>query len=190
MQKKPKKQKPVVAKDLVTMDPNHPLYPLNKMLMHDVYVERIKQNLYLGNKLSVNGLLNNDYILDIPLIAKRDTDGSIMLCDEIVKEIARFTLAETLNKSDSTSLIALLVAHDDELYDVLLKRIKGSPDEELFNGEDVVDATGKAYYMLTSQLVEYRVSKFVYSNKDIELALIAKRDEEIEKAEKKAAQKK
>jgi len=168
MKGEPKKIKPVVLKDLFTMDPKHPLYVMNVMCTIPIYQLRIRKKLYKAGQLSAEGFLNNDNILNIPNVAKRNYKGEILINDILQAETARYSLAQKIHTSGNEYL-AFLIKFDDALYESIL----ASPEdvEDIFEQEEVKNSVFAADKIIEDKLVDIESVIIIEENSPLSAAL-------------------
>ena len=170
--KKQKKEKPLTGKDLVTADPNNPLFAYGEMISSPVYEYRIKEKLYAEKMLSAKGFVNNDYIYDIPGISKRGEDGVIMMHGILVEELVRYELCKLLSTSGSI-LLATLVELDDKLYETIQKTTKElGPEADVFEEKDVKNEAERAFNDMILNSLDVRISTFITEHDEVKKIIL------------------
>ena len=154
-QSKKPKIKTITRLELATMDPDNPLYNLNRMATIPIYQYRVRKRLFETNQLSAKGFLNNDDILVIPALAKRTTDGEIALNDIVHDEINRYLLSNKILESGN-ELLSFLIDYDDALYTAIIEFPKKG-DENVFENEEVQEAVRNAYNNISSKLLDMEI---------------------------------
>jgi len=168
--KKPKKRKPVTGKDLVAVSPDSPLHPLNEMIAMPIYQLYIRAGLYKAGDLSAKGVLNNDYIFDIPGIAKwaNTEDNEIVFHPVITSLLERHGLEKQL-LANGSGIASLMVGYGEFTYAAITKaKDSMDPNDDVFANEGVIEATNKDYMAMLSTLTGQAVNTFLDTHKEIE----------------------
>lgn len=132
------------------------------MLTSNLYSFRVKEALFLAEKIEAKDFLYNENIFELPLAVK-GKKGEVLIDNSLLDVFDRFLLAEGLSQKGD-ALTAFMVDHDDTLYTALKINIKS---EDKITEQDYVQIFSDVYKRTSDILLEDIINKRVESSEKL-----------------------